>query len=294
MQIESENRVTNSLDADGACQILSEAASLIREDPVRRGSLLTFGSAGQVVMTGDMHGHVRNFEKLQRFCQLDRSPGRYVILHELIHREVAGTDDVDDSIDLLLRAAQWKCEFPDNVFFLQSNHELAQLRGQEITKGGRSVLYDFATGIERRFGDGRNRVLAAVSEYIAALPLAARTGNGVFMCHSLPDPLLLSNFDLSIFERIPSDQELSPGGAAYALVWGRFQTPGEIDDFARRLGVEHFVIGHTPQEFGHAHIGRMIILASDHNHGAFLPIDLARKYSGDELEASIRKFVGVE
>ncbi|RMF83384.1 MAG: hypothetical protein D6744_04795 [Planctomycetota bacterium] len=294
MRTDSENSVTDTLDAEGACRLLSEAAALLRDDPIRRGSLLTFGSAGQVVMTGDMHGNVRNFEKLQRYCQLERSPGRYVVLHELIHREVYNGDETDDSIDLLLRAAQWKCDFPDNVFFLQSNHELAQLRGQEITKGGRSVLHDFAAGVEMRFGDGRDRVLAAVNEYIAALPLAARTANGIFMCHSLPDPMLLPGFDIGIFDRVPTDQELSPGGAAYALVWGRFQTPGEIDAFAQRLGVEHFIVGHTPQEFGYARIGRMIILASDHSHGAFLPIDLARRYTGDELEAAIRKFAGVE
>ena len=53
-------------------------------------------------------------------------------------------------------------------------------------------------------------------------------------------------------------------------------------------------MGHTPQETGYATIGRLIILASEHNHGTFLPIDLARRYTLEELEASIRKFVSVE
>lgn len=282
------------LDAEEACRLLHEAASLIREDPNRKGSLLEFGSAGQVVMTGDLHGNQGNFEKLQRFCALERSPGRSVILHELIHEEGQRPDQPDLSIDLLLRAAQWKRDFPDNVYFLQSNHELAQLRSQEITKGGRSVIYDFELGVEHRFGNEAGAVLEAVHAYIAALPLAARTPNGIFMCHSLPDPSLLDRFDLSVFEREPTPEDLAPGGAAYALVWGRFHSASVVDSFAQRLAVDYFIIGHTPQEEGYATIGRLIILASEHNHGTFLPIDLGRHYTLEELESSIRKFVSVE
>lgn len=292
--MQTEKHVTPTTDADTACRTLHEAAKLIRQDPNRQGSLLTFGGAGQLVMTGDLHGNLRNFEKLQRFCDLERSPGRNVILHELIHEELSGPSDKDLSIDLLLRAAQWKCDFPDNVFFIQSNHELAQYRGQEITKAGRSVLDDFEDGVRARFADRVDEVLVAVNDYIGSLPLAAKTQHGVFLCHSLPDPLLLDTFDVTIFDRKPTGDDLAPGGPAYALVWGRFQTAEEIEFFARRLNVENFIVGHTPQEFGHARVGRMIVLASDHNHGAFLPIDLSKQRSAAELETCIRKFVSVE
>ncbi len=281
------------LDAAAACRALQEAARLNLEDPLRQGSLLTFGSAGQVVMTGDMHGHLRNFEKLQRFCALERSPARSVILHELIHEEPAGLGQPDMSIELLLQAAQWKCDFPDNVFFLQSNHELSQLCGHEITKGGRSVLLDFDRGVAARFGEQAGAVLAAVREYIASLPLAARTANGILMAHSLPDPLVMDTFDDSVFNRIPTAADLEPGGPAYALVWGRFHSAAAVEYFAQRLGVEAFLVGHMPQEEGYAMIGRMLILASEHAHGVFLPIDLGRKYTVEQLEAAIRKFVSV-
>lgn len=286
--------VTQTPDADAACRLLHEAASLIREDPIRKGSLLELGSAGQVVMTGDFHGNLKNFEKLQQFCTLERSPGRSVILHELIHEDVMRPDQLDLSINLLLRAAEWKCDFPDSVYVLQSNHELAQLRGQEITKGGRSVLWDFEQGVEHCFGDQAGAVLEAVRQYISALPLAARTKSGIFMCHSLPDPLLLDSFDTSVFERELTPEDLSPGGSAYALVWGRFHSAAAIEQFAKRLGVEYFIIGHTPQEDGYTSFGRLIILSSDHNHGTFLPIDLSREYTADELRNAIRKFVSVE
>lgn len=280
-------------DADYAVRVIRDAAQLIREDPNRRGSTVHFGTAGQLVLTGDMHGNLKNFDKLQRFCNLERSPGRCVLLHELIHQEVPTGRDMDLSIDLLVKAASWKVAYPDSVFFLQSNHELAQLRGQEITKGGRSVLADFEQGVAYRYGRHAGEILDAVREYIAALPLAARTANGVFVSHSLPDPLLLEMFDVTLFEREPAQQELAPGGPAYALVWGRFHSPEAVEYFARRLGVNYFVVGHTPQDTGYTVIGRMIILASDHNHGCFLPLDLSKQYTVDQLEASIRKFVSI-
>lgn len=281
-------------DAKEAVDALQGAAAAIREDPNRSGSLLSFGSAGQLVLTGDMHGNMRNFEKLERFCNLKRSPGRSVILHELVHQEIDSPGKLDLSIDLLVRAAKWKVEFPDNVFFLQSNHELAQLRGQEITKGGRSVLEDFEAGVAHRFGRATDQILAAVNEYIAALPLAAKTASGVMICHSLPDPLLMESFDTTVFDRNPTPTDLAPGGPAYSLVWGRFHSPQAVEYFAYRLNVEQFVVGHTPQEFGYAVVGRrLLILASDHNHGSFLPLELSRKHTIEELEATIRKFAGV-
>ena len=282
------------IDADAACRYLHDAAELILADPNRTGSLLTFGSAGQVVMTGDMHGHLHNFEKLQRFCALKHSPGRSVILHELMHTEPEQPGDCDLSIDLLVRAVAWKCEFPDNVFFLQSNHELSQLCRHEITKGRRSVIHDFERGVAQRYGQGADRVLEAVNEYLRSLPLAARTDNGIFLAHSLPDPLSMPSFDDSIFQRNPTPRDMEPGGAAYSIVWGRFHSPEVLDYFAQRVGAKLFVVGHTPQEMGYGVVGRMILLASDHAHGTFLPIDLGREYTVEQLEQSIRKFVAVE
>ena len=113
------------------------------------------------------------------------------------------------------------------------------------------------------------------------------------MCHSLPDPLLLKTFDTEVFERALTDEDISPGGPAYALLWGRFHSAAAIEQFAQRMGVECFVIGHTPQEEGHTIIGRLIILASEHNHGTFLPIDLSRHYTVEELAGDIRKFISV-
>ncbi len=281
-------------DAQEASELLHEAASLNNGDPNLTGSMLRFGGAGQLVLTGDMHGNQQNFTKLQRYCQLDRSPGRYVVLHELIHAEPQPPEFLDLSIDLLLDAVRWKVTFPDNVYFLQSNHELSQLMRHEISKGGRSILSEFRRGLEHRFAADAERVLDAVDAYIASLPLALRTARGLFCAHSLPGSQTIGRFDYSIFDRRPTAVDYQPGGPAYELVWGRFQRPAEVDQFAEQLEVETIVVGHTPQDEGLYHDGRMLIIASDHNHGVFVPVDLSKTPVADELARAARKFVSVE
>ena len=50
-------------DAVLAAEILLEAAELNRDDPLLSGSLLVFPDYGQVVMTGDLHGHRQRNEQ---------------------------------------------------------------------------------------------------------------------------------------------------------------------------------------------------------------------------------------
>ena len=97
------------IDAAQAADILKEAAQLNLTDPLRRGALLEFPNYGQLVMTGDLHGHRRNFEKLRRFCDLEHFVPRHVILHEIIHEEIDGLEAVDRSFEVLIQAAKWKC-----------------------------------------------------------------------------------------------------------------------------------------------------------------------------------------
>ncbi len=280
-----------SADAASAAECFREAAELNRQDPYLKGSQLMLPDYGQLVMTGDMHGHQRNFDKLKRYCQLERTALRHVILHELIHEDLAGLNDTDMSHRLLLAAAAWKVEYPEQVHFLQSNHELAQLNGHEITKAGRSVLRDFDGGLSQTYGGGAQIVSDAIDEFIRSLPAAARTVNRVFLAHSLPDP---ETFDASMLD-IPLDrQDLSDGGPIGSLVWSRINAAEKFEQLAEMLDVDTFIIGHEPQEDGFCLLhDRVIVLASDHNHGVFLPFDLKKACTAPELVQHIRKFVAV-
>jgi hypothetical protein len=281
-------------DANADADIYRQAAEFNRNCSIIEGAVLQLPDYGQLVMTGDLHGHRRNFHKLQRFCDLEHAPVRHVILHELIHEEPTSPTSIDTSHALLLEAARWKCEFPEQVHFLQANHEMSQVSGHEIAKGGRVVTYDFEQGVVQAYGSGADRVLEAMMDFLASLPLAARTPNRVFLSHSLPGARTMPDFDPADLAKPVTLESLANRGTAYALVWGRYQTPEILAELAEALDVDMFIGGHQPQDSGYAVIhDRMLILASDHNHGVFLPFDLRRKLTMDDLVRLIRPFSAI-
>lgn len=281
-------------EADRAADIYRKAADLNREDPLLDGSLLVFPDYGQLVMTGDLHGHRRNFAKLCKYCDLEHSGARHVILHEIIHEEVESITGFDSSHELLLEAARLKCEFPDQVHFLLSNHELAQVNRHEITKNGRVVTRGFEDAVLGAYGNTGMTVITAIEDFIRSQPLAGRTANRVFVSHSLPSPRLLPSFEPTVLSRTPTPMDLQDGGSAHSLVWGRYQTKSALKILNGLLDADIFLCGHQPQESGYAVVHeRMIILASDHNHGVFLPFDLKKPVTIDSLVRNIRPFAGV-
>lgn len=286
--------MTDAPDANSAVEMFREASELNLDDPLRKGSQVVFQDYGQLVVTGDFHGHRRNFEKLVKYCALGGSPGRFVLLQELIHGEPEGPGQPDLSHELLLAAARWKCQFPDQVFLLQSNHEISQISGKGILKAGRGVLDDFVAGVEATYGASDvAKVMEAMEAFILSYPLAARTPNGVFLSHSLPTEREMANFDPSVLNRQITKTDLTTGPAA-AFLWGRRHPPELIERLAEMLGADIFILGHQPQSMGFSQVGeRTLILSSDHNHGVFLPIDLSRPVTMPYLIKRIRKFVSV-
>lgn len=286
--------MTHTVQATQATELFLEAAQANRDDPLVSGSTIAFPDYGQLVMTGDLHGHRRNFEKLQRYCNLASFGARHVILHELIHEESASLAAQDDSHFVLFDAARWKCEHPDQIHFLLSNHELAQISRNEITKNGRVVTMDFEQSVAASYGDGASDVLDAMYSFIRSFPLAGRTHNRVFLSHSLPAARELPTFDSTVLDRNMSEDDLAVRGSAHAMVWGRYHTRKAIDMLRDILDVDYFICGHQPQDDGFDVLhDRMIIIASDHNHGVFLPFDLKKPVSLKSLTGNIRPFAGV-
>jgi hypothetical protein len=57
---------------------------------------------------------------------------------------------------------------------------------------------------------------------------------------------------------------------------------------AKLFDVDIFILGHQAQEQGWSRAGEnLIIIASDHNHGCLLPIELAKSYTIDDLTSLI-------
>lgn len=278
-----------------AAEIFREAADLNRTDPLRNGSLLEFPNYGQLVMTGDLHGHRRNFERLQHYSDLEHFGARHVILHEIIHEETDGGAGGDQSHHVLLQAAAWKVEFPGQVHFLLGNHDLAQLSGHEITKNGRIVTVAFEQCVREAYGpDGRD-VMDSICDFLRSLPLAGRTANRVLLSHSLPNARELPTFDPTVVRRTPTTADLGEHGSAHAMVWGRYQSEAVVGAMREWFDVDYFLCGHQPQESGFDVLHqRIIILASDHNHGVFLPFDLSKPVSLESLTSHIRPLASLE
>jgi hypothetical protein len=271
-----------------------QAAGLNLEDPLLDGSLLRFPNFGQLVMTGDLHGHQRNLERIQSFCDLAHAPARHVVLHEIIHAEPDALPGPDTSHHVLLRAARWKCEYPDQVHFIQGNHELSQLTDHDISKGGRLVTQSFIQGVSETYGIAWKDVYQAILEFLRSFALAGRTANRILLSHSLPGRPDLDQFDPHVFEQPLDSLDLAGSHSVYCLVWGRYQTADVLDQLAKDLDVDWFICGHQPQEDGYEVLhDRLVIIASDHNHGVFIPIDLGKSCSMESLLKAMRPLAAV-
>jgi len=285
---------------DQILKVLEEAASLNRQDSFREGHLLKFPNYGQVIMTGDIHGYGANFQRLRQYADLDRQIHRHVIIHEIIHTngtngQPAAPDkptDEDASSLILFQAAQWKVDYPDQVHFLLGNHDLAQITNREISKGGIPSIAQFNQWITDRFGqDPGEKILRRIDDFLGSVPLAAKCANRIWLSHSLPGPVGMNFFDFSIFHREWTADDLVPKGSVYELVWGRAHQLNQLQELGEFLDVDHFIVGHQGQEQGFDTVDeRVIILASDHAMGCFLPIDLNKKYTFRELVERVKFF----
>ncbi len=286
----------SELNADQVVETFSVASDENKLSPMRREQVVTLPAEGEVWMTGDIHDHRTNFNKLLMAADLASHPERHLILHELIHGDHYDQSGAEDSWRTLYRAAELKCEFPNQVHFLLANHDLAQIHGEGIMKGGLSVCEAFTKAVKRDFTQGATMVNVAITEFLLSLPLAIRTESGLFFCHSIPNDEQIKTFDFTVFDRPLSTLDYKRRvGPVYQLIWGRNVTPVGVEQFAEKVSAKLLITGHQPQESGFAINGeKHLIIASDHNQGVFLPIDLSKEYHDVEMMVGLlRKFVAV-
>ena len=122
--------------ADQVVETFGAAADENRMEPLRQEQVVFLPGEGELWMTGDLHDHRRNFDKLVRAADLGNNPQRHLILHELIHGDHYDANGAEESWITLFRAAELKCDFPGQVHFLLANHDLAQIHGKGIMKAG--------------------------------------------------------------------------------------------------------------------------------------------------------------
>lgn len=261
-------------------ELFDRAGHALQHSLVRRRSIVRLPARGRLLATGDLHDNPLHLEKIMRLARLDQSPDHHVVLHEMIHSERL-INGMDFSHRMLIKVAQLVLQFPNQVHLLLANHELAQFTGKGVSKGAGNNVLLFDDGLAFAFGDEWELVSEAIKRFIACFALAAiggEEGSAVLCAHSLPPPHMMSTFDATVLDReLSPDDYLSPNGAAHLMVWGRGHTPQQIDSLAERWGVKLFCLGHEHAETGFEVRGpRVVVLNSDHDRAAVLPMDLAQ------------------
>ena len=268
--------------------LLKKAVEANNSDSFRRGNLIHLPANGSLIITGDIHGHRRNFEKIMTFADLDNNPDRHIILQEIIH---GGPEDPQGdclSYKLLFDVARYKCSFPDRIHIIMGNHDTAFIVNSEIMKDGKEMNRSMCSALRREFQQASTEVELAIRQFLFSQPLAVRCDNRIWMSHSLPGDRFADKFDRQFFDRKLEINDCKKPGPAYLLTWGRRHSQSMLDKMAKLFDVDIFVLGHQAQQQGWNRAGKnLIIIASDHNHGCLLPINLAKSYTVEQLIDSI-------
>jgi len=264
--------------------LLNKGKEANSEDTFRRGNLIQLPAKGSLIITGDLHGHCRNFERAVAFADLANNPDRHIILQEIIH---GGPEDSEGgclSYQLLFDVVRYKLSFPNRVHVIMGNHDTAFINNSEVMKDGKEMNRAMCSALKREYKKDTDKIVFALRQYLFSQPLAVKCRNRIWISHSLPADRLVDKFDPEIVNRELKVDDVVKPGSAYLLTWGRKMSQALLDKMAELFDIDTFVLGHQPQEQGWCQAGKnLIIIASNHNHGCLLPIDLAQSYTVEQL-----------
>ncbi len=264
--------------------LLNKGTQANSEDKFRRGNLIQLPAEGDLIITGDLHGHRRNFERTVAFADLAGQPDRHIVFQEIIH---GGPEDDEGgclSYQLLFDIIRYKLSFPDRVHVIMGNHDTAFINNSEVMKDGKEMNRSMRGAIKREYEKDAVKILFAIKQNLFSQPLAVRCENRIWLSHSLPSDRLADKFNPEILNRELKVNDVVKPGSAYLLTWGRKMSQELLDKMAEIFDIDIFVLGHQPQEMGWCQAGEnLIIIASNHNHGCLLPVDLAKSYTVEQL-----------
>ena len=257
-------------------------------DRYRRGNLVCLPATGSVIIAGDLHGHRRNFERILTYADLQNNRNRHLVLQEIIHGGPQDSKGGCLSYRLLFNVVRYKLDFPNRVHIIMGNHDIAFINNKKVMRNGKEMNRSMRSALEREFGQSGPNVKLAIKQFLFSQPLAVKCDNRIWLSHSLPSDRYLGKFDQKVLHRQLKNEDVARQGSAYLLTWGRKHSQSLLDSMAKLFDVDVFILGHQSQEQGWGQAGKnLIIVASDHNHGCLLAIDLAKSYTIKELIGSI-------
>ncbi len=273
--------------------MFAQATEANLHTPTREGNVIVIReeSADEVMITGDLHGHRRNFNLIKKIAGLDKHPRRHLVLQEVCH---GGPLYIENSgcmsHTLLEDVAVLKNKFPDRVHFILGNHELAELTDFPIQKNKQLLNYLFRLGLQQMYGEATEKIREAYLPFIQSCPLAVRLPHGEFISHSIPEYCDREGFDADIFNREIGYGEYFEQSAIFQLVWGRDQRVENARAFAELVGARILINGHEPCVEGYfAPNDMQIILDCCSDNAAYLMLPTNRQFSHAEIFSLVKK-----
>ena len=268
--------------------LLEDGSSANFSDKFRTGNIVHIPDGAELIATGDIHGHKRNFKRIVSYADLENHPDRHLLLQEIIH---GGPEDAYGgclSYKLLFEAVELKVKFPDRVHFCLSNHDTVFITDGMVIKNGKEMNTALKSAIDREFQCNSADVKKAMAKFFLSEPLAVKCPNRIWLSHSLPADKFVESFDINIFQKNLTIEDTAKPRSAYLLTWGRHHSQQTLDAMAKLLDADIFILGHQRQETGFSQQGNnLIVIASDHNHGCLLPIKVSQPYNIEQLIGSI-------
>ena len=257
------------------------------------GNVIELGAelADEVMITGDLHGHRRNFNLIKRKAALDVHPRRHLILQEVCHGGPTYPQNGGCMSHTVLEdVAKLKAQYPERVHFILGNHELAELTEYPIQKNKQMLNLLFRFGLQQMYGPAADKVREAFFPFLRSSPLAVRLPHGVFVSHSVPELVDTQEFDKTIFTRELDDDDYQRRTGIFQLVWGRDYRQENARAFAELVGAKILINGHEPCPEGfNAPNDVQIILDCCTQQPTYVILPTDREYSHEEIVGRIEK-----
>lgn len=235
--------------------------------------LLHLPAKGKAMIITDIHGNIGDYQRyMEIWGRFKNKKNHLIITGDYIH----GFGDSDGSVNIL-ESIKWQFEHLPNFHVLLGNHELAQLAGIDVFKGGYNQKKDFETLVFGKYGSKCQKKIKLYKKFFKKLPIAVKTENGVFISHAGPSTHIKSVMDLKniLKDGYCNNHNLS------GMLWNRFgdYSLDDVDEFLKAVGCEFSIVGHTPVK-GVKKIGeKQLILSSSYGYEpkAYLELDLEKK-----------------
>lgn len=248
---------------------IKQAALLQRQQPGRTGRFVELEGCDEILVVGDMHGHLGNFKSVLQLARLGENPRRHVVLQELVHGPFRYPGDGGElSHRLVDVVSAYICQYPGRVHYLLGNHELAQWTHREIAKNNESLNNLFVMGVSTAYPEHTEEVLKAYDDLFASLPVAIRLPNRIFLSHSLPAANRLGNWSLEKLKKeMLNEDDYKLGGIVHSVVWGRDTTESTARAYLDLVEADLLVSGHIPNDIGYdsPNVHQVVLDSKDEN-----------------------------